>query len=981
MEVKKPYARIIGQVYTPFTLGDKPLPSAGSLTFTPTPAVVKANLPSGRSLIVDTVTCKIRNNGRIVGVDGQPWVDLIAPGENVEPGGAWTYRVELYLDGKKKLTHYITLQQGTETNYIDLVPTAPYKGDAIAAAEGAAQRAEAALQTIKQQLEHGDFKGPKGEPGPAGRDAEQPVFTVTTHEAETATANTTGTYPNLNIDFGLPKGPKGNQGAPAETPRITASTYTSDTAKAEVTGTYPDIHLNLGLPKGDKGNDAQPPNFTINARQGTQLDAYITGTYPDLTIELTIPTQQGTPAPTPGEKPNFTVKAHETQQATATIEGEYPNYTIDFGLPKGETGSPGADAEKPNFTVTAETSTAPSAELTGDYPNLNLKLGLPKGEQGSPGPQGATGERGEPGPKGDTPQLTASAKTVVGDPTVEIDGTHLTFGIPQAQGGNPTPGQGITKVEVTKLPHGSEPTSSLTDGVLHLGIPEGEPGPQGVKGNDGQPGPVGPQGPAGNNAENPNFTVTASTSETATAQLTGDYPNLQLALGIPKGEKGSEGPQGQKGDPGPEGQPGAKGEQGIQGPPGANAQNPVFTATAQEAETASVQLTGDYPNLQLGFGIPRGRQGDAGPQGQTGPVGPAGVPGIPGKNAENPVFTVSATETQTASANLTGTYPNLNLELGLPKGNEGARGQEGPKGQTGERGPAGPPGPKGDQGQQGQPGPKGNDGATGPIGPAGPAGKNAVNPNFKVYSNSGALPKAVLTGTYPDLNLTLTLPRGEKGPAPILTASAREVTGQPTATAQATGNSGYNIEFGIPKAQTPNITATARKTAGTDPTVTVTGTYPNVGLDFGLPINSHKLDTDVLVSNGAPTGTAEQGALCVDRVGKRLYIYNNGWSEVGGGGGSPYKEFQAGIIRPSEFKYVPSSDTSRVISAYTFPKPFSKVPIVTMTAFLTGFDGTASGSAELKKVTKEGFQISFYQALSFDNSKPDNYCQYQAFTV
>lgn len=837
MEVKKPYARIIGQVYTPSTLGDKPLPSAGSLTFTPTPAVVKANLSSGRSLIVDTVTCKIRNNGRIVGIDGQPWVDLIAPGENVEPGGAWTYRVELYLDGKKKLTHYITLQQGTETNYIDLVPTAPYKGDAIAAAEGAAQRAEAALQTIKQQLEHGDFKGPKGEAGPAGRDAEQPVFTITTHESETATANTTGTYPNLNIDFGLPKGLKGDQGAPAETPRITASTYSSDTAKAEVTGTYPDIHLNLGLPKGDKGNDAQLPNFTINARQGTQLDAHITGTYPDLIIELTIPIQQGAPTPTPGEKPNFTVKAHETQQATATVEGEYPNYTIDFGLPKGAQGTPGTDAEKPNITVSAESATTPTAELTGNYPNLNLKLGLPKGEQGSPGPQGATGERGEPGPKGDTPQLTASAKTVVGDPTVEIDGTHLTFGIPQAQGGgNPTPGQGITKVNVTKLPHGSEPTSSLTDGVLHLGIPEGEPGPQG---NDGQ------SGPAGNNAENPNFTVTASTSETATAQLTGDYPNLQLALGIPKGEKGNEGPRGQKGDTGPEGQPG----------------------------------------------------------------------------------------------------------------------------------------PKGDQGIQGQPGPKGNDGATGPIGPAGPAGKNAVNPNFKVYSNSGSLPKAVLTGTYPDLNLTLTLPRGEKGPAPILTASAREVTGQPTATAQATGNSGYNIEFGIPKAQTPNITATARKTAGTDPTVTVTGTYPNVGLDFGLPINSHKLDTDVLVSNGAPTGTAEQGALCVDRVGKRLYIYNNGWSEVGGGGGSPYKEFQAGIIRPSEFKDVPSADTSRVISAYTFPKPFSKVPIVTMTAFLTGFDGTASGSAELKKVTKEGFQISFYQALSFDNSKPDNYCQYQAFTV
>ena len=89
--------------------------------------------------------------------------------------------------------------------------------------------------------------------------------------------------------------------------------------------------------------------------------------------------------------------------------------------------------------------------------------------------------------------------------------------------------------------------------------------------------------------------------------------------------EGIVGPQGPKGDTGPQGPVGPKGEQGIQGiqgpigpkgDPGANAINPNFrigtVTTLQAGANATVTLSGTYPNLVLNFGIPRGADGEGG---------------------------------------------------------------------------------------------------------------------------------------------------------------------------------------------------------------------------------------------------------------------------------------------------------------------------------------------------------------------------------
>ena len=71
-----------------------------------------------------------------------------------------------------------------------------------------------------------------------------------------------------------------------------------------------------------------------------------------------------------------------------------------------------------------------------------------------------------------------------------------------------------------------------------------------------------------------------------------------------------------KGDKGEQGLQGIKGDKGEQGRDGANAVNPNFTigtvTTLPSNSDATVTLTGTYPNLVLNFGIPRGADGSGG---------------------------------------------------------------------------------------------------------------------------------------------------------------------------------------------------------------------------------------------------------------------------------------------------------------------------------------------------------------------------------
>lgn len=98
-----------------------------------------------------------------------------------------------------------------------------------------------------------------------------------------------------------------------------------------------------------------------------------------------------------------------------------------------------------------------------------------------------------------------------------------------------------------------------------------------------------------------------------------------------------------------------------------------------------------------------------------------------GQDGQTPNVTIGTVQTLPAGANataeITGTTPNLALNLGIPKGDPG---EQGPKGDTGETGPQGP---KGD---------------TGEAGPQGPAGLGLPTPTA---ADAGKVPTVNADGT------------------------------------------------------------------------------------------------------------------------------------------------------------------------------------------------------------------------------------------
>ena len=83
-----------------------------------------------------------------------------------------------------------------------------------------------------------------------------------------------------------------------------------------------------------------------------------------------------------------------------------------------------------------------------------------------------------------------------------------------------------------------------------------------------------------------------------------------------EGPSGPTGPRGATGATGPQGPIGETGATGPKGETGQNAVNPNFSigtvTTLDAGSQATVSLTGTYPNLKLNFGIPRGADGSGG---------------------------------------------------------------------------------------------------------------------------------------------------------------------------------------------------------------------------------------------------------------------------------------------------------------------------------------------------------------------------------
>lgn len=166
--------------------------------------------------------------------------------------------------------------------------------------------------------------------------------------------------------------------------------------------------------------------------------------------------------------------------------------------------------------------------------------------------------------------------------------------------------------------------------------------------------------------------------------------SIPRAVG-PQGDPGPEGPQGPAGEDGP------RGEQGIPGPPGSD-----------------------------------GAPGEQGPPGDRGPAGADGAPGADG-----------------------------------PQGPKGDPGEAGPQGDPGPAGADGAPGPAGDPGPKGDPGDPGPAGADGEPGPQGDPGADGVSPDLSIGTVTTGAPgssaAASIGGTFPNLHLDLTIPRGDPG--------------------------------------------------------------------------------------------------------------------------------------------------------------------------------------------------------------------------
>lgn len=140
----------------------------------------------------------------------------------------------------------------------------------------------------------------------------------------------------------------------------------------------------------------------------------------------------------------------------------------------------------------------------------------------------------------------------------------------------------------------------------------------------------------------------------AAATITGEVTDLKLNLTIPRGNTGA---------------------QGATGDTGATGATPNITIgnveTLGEGESATASISGETPNLTLNLGIP------------VGATGAQGATGAAGQTPTISIGTVSSLgEGADATAEITGTSPNLTLNLGIPVGATGAAGAQGEIGPT-----------------------------------------------------------------------------------------------------------------------------------------------------------------------------------------------------------------------------------------------------------------------------------------------------------
>ena len=190
-----------------------------------------------------------------------------------------------------------------------------------------------------------------------------------------------------------------------------------------------------------------------------------------------------------------------------------------------------------------------------------------------------------------------------------------------------------------------------------------------------------------------------------------------------------------------------------------------------------------------------------------------GTPGPRGRDGAGTV-TVGTTTTGAAGTNAfvtnTGTAQNAVLNFTIPRGETGATGPQGPQGETG---------------------------ATGPQGPAGTAGEAAtVTVGTTTTGDAGTNASVTNTGTAQNAILNFTIPRGETGATGPQGPQGETGAIGPQGPQGETGAVGPQGPAGTAgEAATVTVGTTTTGDAGTNASVTNTGTAQNAVLNFTIP--------------------------------------------------------------------------------------------------------------------------------------------------
>ena len=228
---------------------------------------------------------------------------------------------------------------------------------------------------------------------------------------------------------------------------------------------------------------------------------------------------------------------------------------------------------------------------------------------------------------------------------------------------------------VTTLPSGSNATATITPSgtdsyVINLGIPKGD------------------------NGEAPTIRVgTVTQGSTANVVIREVSGELLFDFTLPKGDKGDTGAKGDKGDKGDI--PTIKVGTVTQGTAnvvirevngeylfdftlpngsGGGITPTIKVGTVTQGVTADVTMREVGGEHLLDFTLPKGDKGDKGDTGDKGEKGDTGDKGDKGDNGISPSFTIGTVTTlnpdQNATVTISGTFPNLVLNFGIPRGKD-----------------------------------------------------------------------------------------------------------------------------------------------------------------------------------------------------------------------------------------------------------------------------------------------------------------------